>query len=230
MPSGAWVAYYRVSTARQGRSGLGLEAQQDAVLSFLNGGNWSLRAAFTEVESGANDARPQLARALAACRMYGARLVVAKLDRLSRDARFLLNLKAQGVRFVIADMPEANELTVDLFAILAEHERRVISERTKAALAAAKRRGVRLGGHPERISRAAARRGARASAEVRSSRAREAARDFGPRIADLRGAGVTSFRAIAIAFNDDAIPAPRGGAWSGVQVQRLLGRIESLER
>ena len=111
-------------------------------------------AEHTEVESGTVNARPELVRALAACRIHGATLVVAKLDRLSRDAAFLLNLKASGVRFVIAEMPEANELTVDLLAVLAQHERRVISERTKAALAVAKRRGVRLG-NPSHLDRKA---------------------------------------------------------------------------
>ena len=171
--------------------------------------------------------RPELAKALAACRRHRAQLIVAKLDRLSRDARFLLNLKAEGVKFVVADMPEANDLTVDLFAILAAHERRVISERTKAALAAAKRRGVALGGHPERISRAAARRGSRASAALRSDRADQMARDFAPRLEELRAAGVTSLRAIARALNEDSTPAPRGGEWSATQVARLLSRIRN---
>jgi DNA invertase Pin-like site-specific DNA recombinase len=159
-----------------------------------------------------------------------ATLVVAKLDRLSRDARFLLNLKAEGVRFVVADMPEANELTVDLFAILAEHERRVISERTRAALAAAKRRGVVLGGHPERIGRAAARRGSKASATLRSGRADEMVVAFAPRLDELRAAGVTSLRGLARALNEDATPAPRGGHWSASQVQRLLLRLARTDR
>lgn len=226
MASGHFVAYHRVSTSRQGRSGLGLEAQQAAVLDYLNGGRWQLKASFTEVESGGNDARPELAKALAACRMYGARLIVAKLDRLSRDARFLMNLKAQGVRFVVADMPEATDLTVDLFSILAQHERRVISERTKAALAAAKRRGTVLGGHPERISRAAARRGAAASARLRASAANEYAAAFAPQIEKLRRAGMTSLRGIAGALNADGVPAPRGGPWSAAQVRRLLTRLD----
>lgn len=225
MPSGAFVAYYRVSTVRQGRSGLGLEAQRAAVLDYLNGGRWNLKAEFTEIESGGHTARPQLAKALATCRIYGARLIVAKLDRLSRDARFLMNLKAEGVRFLIADMPEANELTVDLFAVLAQHERRVISERTKAALAAAKRRGVRLGGHPERISRAAARRGSVASATVRTGRAVADARAFAPTLEELRAAGVTSLRSMARALNERGMPAPRGGRWAAAQVQRLVARI-----
>jgi DNA invertase Pin-like site-specific DNA recombinase len=228
MATGAFVAYYRVSTVRQGRSGLGLEAQENAVLTYLNGGNWQLKASFTEVESGGNDARPELAKALAACRRFGARLIVAKLDRLSRDARFLMDLKAKGVKFLIADMPEANELTVDLFAILAEHERRVISERTKAALAAAKRRGVKLGGGPERISRAEARKGAAISAHVRQQRADEFAAAFASRISELRASGLTSLREIAGALNDGGERTQRGGSWSARQVANLLARIDAL--
>lgn len=226
MPAGTYVAYFRVSTARQGRSGLGLDAQRDAVLAYLNGGNWHLKADYTEVESGGNDARPQLAKALAACRIYGATLIVAKLDRLSRDARFLMNLKAQGVRFVIADMPEANELTVDLFSILAQHERRVISERTKAALAAAKKRGTQLGGHVERIGPAAARRGRAAAAKVRSERANAWLDDRRSMVADLIAAGEASPTQLARALNQREIPTPRGGKWSDVQARRLLERIE----
>jgi DNA invertase Pin-like site-specific DNA recombinase len=227
MASGHYVAYLRVSTARQGRSGLGLEAQEAAVLDYLNGGRWQLKATFTEVESGGNDDRPELAKALAACKMFGARLIVAKLDRLSRDARFLMNLKAKGVKFVIADMPEANELTVDLFSILAEHERRVISERTRAALAAAKRRGVKLGGGADRISKASARRGAAASANARRGAALEYAQAFAPEIERLRREGAVSLRATAAALNAEGVPAPRGGEWSATQVARLLRNLDA---
>src|SRR5437899_948305 len=147
MTEGVFVAYYRVSTKGQGRSGLGLDAQREAVRNYLNGGQGSLAEAFTEVESGKrDDDRPQLAKALQTCRVYGAKLVIAKLDRLSRDAHFLLGLEKAGVDFVAADMPHANRLTVGIMAMVADEERRAISERTKAALAAAKRRGVALGG------------------------------------------------------------------------------------
>src|SRR3982075_3391828 len=146
MGDGNFVAYYRVSTSKQGRSGLGVEAQCHSVNSFLNGGTWSLVAEFTEVESGKRNDRPQLAKALQACRVYGAKLVIAKLDRLSRDAHFLLGLEKAGVDFLAADMPHANRLTVGIMAMVADEERRMISARTKAALAAAKRRGVKLGG------------------------------------------------------------------------------------
>lgn len=146
MGAGRYIAYYRVSTARQGKSGLGLEAQRAAVLAYLNGGNWELTAEFCEVESGKTSDRPQLAAALAACRLHRATLVIAKLDRLSRDAAFLLGLQNAGVRFVAVDMPEANELVVGIMACVAQAERKMISDRTKAALAAAKVRGVKLGG------------------------------------------------------------------------------------
>lgn len=226
--AGAYVAYFRVSTARQGRSGLGLEAQRDVVLTFLNGGRWELKAEFTEIESGANSERPELAKALAACRVYQATLLVAKLDRLSRDARFLLNLKAGGVRFVVAEMPEANELTIDLLAVLAQHERRLISERTRAALAAAKRRGVKLGGTADRIPRAAARRGVQASAALRTAKATELAQAFAPTIRELQARGIVSPSALAIALNDRGMPAPRGGQWRDVQVRRLLARLAAV--
>lgn len=146
MAKGRFVAYYRVSTARQGRSGLGLEGQQAAVRSYLNGGDWILNAELTEIESGKVNDRPALMEALRICKLTGATLVIAKLDRLSRDAHFLIGLERAGVAFVAVDMPNANKLTVGIMALVAEQEREAISARTKAALAAAKARGVSLGG------------------------------------------------------------------------------------
>jgi DNA invertase Pin-like site-specific DNA recombinase len=140
-----FVAYYRVSTDRQGRSGLGLEAQQKAVMDYLNGGAWELVGGFVEVESGNKADRPELARAVDACRKHKARLVIAKLDRLSRNLAFVATLMESGVEFVAVDNPHANKLTIHILAAVAEHEREAISERTKAALAAAKARGRRLG-------------------------------------------------------------------------------------
>src|SRR5712672_3644636 len=133
MAEGKWISYLRVSTARQGRSGLGLEAQRHAVAEHLNGGDWKLIKEFVEVESGKKSARPKLAEALAACRLYGATLIIAKLDRLSRNAHFLLGLRDAGVDFVAADMPNANRLTVGIMAMVAEEEGRMISANTKAA-------------------------------------------------------------------------------------------------
>jgi DNA invertase Pin-like site-specific DNA recombinase len=134
MADGKWISYLRVSTDRQGKSGLGIEAQRSAVGDYLNGGNWSLVKEFVEVESGKRTDRPMLAEAIKACRVYGAKLVIAKLDRLSRDAHFLLGLEKAGVDFVAADMPNANRLTVGIMAMVAEEERRMISKRTKDAL------------------------------------------------------------------------------------------------
>ena len=143
---GRFVAYYRVSTDKQGESGLGLDAQRQAVMNYLNGGPWKLVAEHTEVESGKRNARPELQKALAACRRHKAKLCIAKLDRLSRNLAFIATLMDSGVEFVATDNPHANKLTIHILAAVAEHEREAISERTKAALAAAKARGKKLGG------------------------------------------------------------------------------------
>lgn len=142
-----FVSYLRASTTRQGASGLGLEAQRKAVADYLNGGDWTLLGEHVEVESGRKNDRPELLKALEHCRLTGAKLVIAKLDRLSRNAHFLIGLQEAGVPFVAADMPNANELTVGIMALVAREERKAISSRTKAALAAAKERGGKLGCH-----------------------------------------------------------------------------------
>jgi DNA invertase Pin-like site-specific DNA recombinase len=220
---GVFVAYYRVSTAKQGASGLGLEAQREAVRAFLNGGSWTLAAEFTEVESGKLNDRPELAKALQACRVYGAKLVIAKLDRLSRDAHFLLGLEKAGVDFVAADIPMANRLTVGIMAMVADEERRMISARTKAALAAAKARGKKLGGNRGVMLTETAREAGRA---VRASRADARAADLAPVIAELRERGVTTLNGIAQALTERGIPTPRGrSAWSAVQVSRVTARV-----
>lgn len=225
MASGTFVAYYRVSTAKQGASGLGLDAQRAAALGFLNGGAWMLAAEFTETESGKNNARAELAKALAACRLYGARLLIAKLDRLSRDAAFLLSLRDAGVDFVAADMPNANRLTVGIMAMVAEAEREAISARTKAALAAAKARGVKLGGRVENLGETSAK-GHTASLVVRKAKAQGRAADLAPVIAELRAEGITSLRSVAAALTAKGIPTARGAAdWSPVQVSRLLAQL-----
>jgi DNA invertase Pin-like site-specific DNA recombinase len=146
MVTGRFVAYLRVSTQRQGASGLGLETQHKAIVDYLNGGNWTLVEELVEVESGKRADRPELAKAMIACRLYGATLVIAKLDRLSRNAAFLLTLRDAGTEFVACDLPDANRLTVGVMAMVAEDEAERISARTKAALAAAKARGTQLGG------------------------------------------------------------------------------------
>ena len=187
-------------TGRQGRSGLGLEAQRKAVEDFLDGGNWQLVKEFVEVESGKNSDRPLLADAVKACRLYGAKLVIAKLDRLSRNAHFLLGLKEAGVDFVCSDMPSANRLTVGNMAMVAEEEGRMISARTKAALAAAKRRGVQLGGYNKNPKLTAKAR--KAGQEANARKAAERAADLAPVISELQAAGKTSLRAIAGGLNE----------------------------
>jgi len=141
--TGRFICYYRVSTIRQGRSGLGLEAQRDAVRSYLNGGDWQVAGEFTEIESGRRADRPELAKAFAACRLHRATLVIAKLDRLARNAAFLLGLRDSGIDFVAADMPNANRLTVGIMAMVAEDEaqRRVVNDRLRGG--ASPRGGLR---------------------------------------------------------------------------------------
>lgn len=221
MAEGRFVSYLRVSTDRQGRSGLGLEAQRKAVDDFLNGGRWKLIAEFVEIESGKRDDRPRLAEALALCRLHNAVLVIAKLDRLSRDAHFLLGLQKAGVRFVAADMPEANEMVVGIMAVVAQAERKMISTRTKAALAAAKARGKRLGKPDNLRNQEAGRAKGRAQ---RTAMVKERTKDLAPIIADIQAAGASSLRQLAAGLNERGIPTARGTRWSAVQVKRVLDR------
>ena len=230
MAEGKWISYLRVSTDRQGKSGLGIEAQRAAVAGYLNGGQWKLIKEFVEVESGKRVDRPMLEEALKACRLHGAKLVIAKLDRLSRDAHFLLGLEKADVDFVAADNPTANRLTVGILAMVAEEEGRQISIRTKAALQAAKARGKKLGGR--RLSKAdglpvtftAEMRAS--SIAARQQRADARAADVAPTIKSLQAAGATSLRAIAAKLNEAGIPTSRGaGVWSATQVARVLERF-----
>jgi DNA invertase Pin-like site-specific DNA recombinase len=220
MANGKHVAYYRVSTAKQGRSGLGLEAQRKAVSDYLNGGAWELTGEFVEVESGKVDRRPKLEQALAMCELTGATLVVAKLDRLSRNVAFLAALQDSGARFVAADMPEANELTIHIMAAVAQAERKAISRRTVEALAAAKARGVKLGG--ARGNANDLRKGPLVSAAVRGRMSKERADKVRRQIENLRVNGASSLREIASALNAAGITTSRGGSWGASQVKRIL--------
>jgi DNA invertase Pin-like site-specific DNA recombinase len=222
--AGNFVCYYRVSTQKQGRSGLGLEAQQKAVRDHLNGGNWKVVGEFTEVETGKRADRPQLAAALAACRLHGAKLIIAKLDRLARNVHFISGLMESKVDFVAVDFPQANRLTVHILAAVAEHEAKMISERTKAALAAARARGVKLGGdrHAHKLTDDARAMGR----AVIADRARQRAADIARTIQALRAAGTTSLRGIAAELNNRGIPTATGaGTWQAAQVSRLLSRL-----
>jgi DNA invertase Pin-like site-specific DNA recombinase len=221
MANGKFVAYFRVSTQKQGASGLGLEAQQEAVRMCLNGGRWKLVGEFKEVESGKRNDRPALAEALAMCRIHNATLIIAKLDRLARNVAFISNLMESGVEFTAVDFPQANRLTIHILAAVAEHEAAMISARTKAALAAVQARGVRLGGDRGNIA-AEASRGAMVSAALRSAMAAKRAADLLPAIRYAQSHGASSLREIAAVLNESGIPAARGGQWSAVQVQRVL--------
>lgn len=220
MQNGRFVAYYRVSTARQGASGLGLEAQRNSVMQFLNGGKWKMVAEFVEVESGRKADRAELRKALSACRIHAATLVVAKFDRLSRNAAFLLALRDSSVECLAVDMPDANRLTVGIMAMVAEHEAEAISTRTKEALKAAKARGVKLG-NPGNLKPEARRKGTAASAKRRSaisaSLNAEVAEQY---VQTLRDEGL-SLRAVAQNLNDRGVPARRGGPWTATQVWRV---------
>jgi len=215
MTSTRYIAYYRVSTARQGQSGLGLEAQQTAVRSFVSA-DAQIIDEFVEVESGRRNDRPKLLEALAACRRHKAVLIIAKLDRLSRNVAFVSNLMEAGVDFVAVDMPHASRLTVHILAAVAEHEREMISQRTKAALAAAKARGVRLGnpaGNPAGLEKARQRASERASERIATVQ---------QVIEEIRAAGLSSMRQIATALNSRGVESPRGGIWYPGTVRRVI--------
>ncbi|WP_439523036.1 recombinase family protein [Marivita sp.] len=225
-PNPKLVAYERVSTARQGRSGLGLEAQRKAIEDYADAKSATILARFTEIESGRKNDRPELEKALQLARLTGATLVIAKLDRLSRNAAFLLTLQASGVRFLAVDMPEANDLTVGIMALVAQQEREAISRRTKEALAAAKARGVKLG-NPN--GAAALRRAGQDGQALRKTvydNVDAFAESLVPLLRDIREQGRTSLRAIATELNAKGIRTRRGGRWHVSTVRNLIARID----
>jgi DNA invertase Pin-like site-specific DNA recombinase len=222
MANGKFVAYHRVSTAQQGTSGLGLDAQKEAVRSYLDGGRWKMVDEVTEIESGKRNDRPALARALSLCRLHKATLIIAKLDRLARNVNFISNLMESTVEFTAVDFPTANRLTVHILAAVAEHEAQMISTRTKDALRAARARGVKLGTRNPMLIARYAEKGSRASAIARATLARVRAADILPVINTLQADGVTTLWRIAETLNERGIPAPRGGSWSPMQVSRVI--------
>ncbi len=225
-PNHKLVAYERVSTARQGRSGLGLEAQRKAIEDYADAKSATILARFTEIESGRKNVRPELDKALQLARLTGATLVIAKLDRLSRNAAFLLTLRDSGVSFVAVDMPEANDLTVGIMALVAQQEREAISRRTKEALAAARARGVKLG-NPN--GAAALRRAGQDGQALRKTvydNADAFAESLVPLLRNIREQGCTSLRAIATELNAKGIRTRRGGRWHVSTVRNLIARID----
>lgn len=213
----AFVSYIRVSTKSQGASGLGLEAQAAAVRAYVDQAGGEIVENFLEIESGAKDDRPALAQALAYCRRTKATLLIAKLDRLGRSVRFVSTVMDSGVEFRAVDNPHATRLTLHILAAVAEHEREAIAARTRAALAAAKARGVRLGAPDPKI-------GAERSRAVRGSKAAQRAENIAPLIASIRAAGVTSLREIAAALNARGVRSPAGSQWYAASVARVEQR------
>ena len=223
MVEGKFVAYFRVSTQKQGVNGLGMDAQRETVRQFLSNGG-ALVGEFVEVETGkganALAKRPQLAAALALCKKTGAKLLIAKLDRLARNVHFVSGLMESKVKFVACDMPEANDLTIHVMAAFAEHEAKRISQRTKEGLAAAKARGVVLG--------AAGAENLRRNVLERQKAALSKAENLKPLLTALKSQGL-SLRSIVGALNASGVTTAQGGSWSLVQLQRVLKLISSVE-
>jgi len=213
-----YVAYYRVSTKKQGQSGLGLDAQKMQVHSFTKGCTDCILAEFTEIESGKVDDRTELKKAMAMAKAEGAVLLIAKLDRLSRNAGFIFALRDSGVQFVCADMPEANTLTIGIFAVMAQHEREIISSRTKAGLQAAKARGTKLGTPANLTKKARVK-----AVKVRTEKAKAGNMQAAELIKLYRSNGLT-YRAIVEKLNASGYKTNRGNKWALSSVKVLDAR------
>jgi len=222
------IAYIRVSTQKQGQSGLGLEGQQAAIERFCAAEGYEVTKIFTEIETAkgadALDRRPQLKTALKRAALYRCPIVVAKLDRLSRDVAFISGLMAQGVPFIVAEIPNADPFMLHIYAAVAEQERTKISERTKAALAAAKARGVKLGNpHGPKPFTAEVR---QQGIEAQRQRANERARQLSHVLDEIAREGVTSANGIANVLNERGIPTARGGKWTAHSVINVRARLK----
>lgn len=219
--TGNFVGYYRVSTQKQGLSGLGLQAQREAVAQYLNGGAWKLLAEFTEVETGKGSnalaKRPELQKAIAYAKRHKATLVIAKLDRLARNVHFVSSLMESKVDFLCCDMPSATPLTIHILAAVAEDEAKRISQRTKAALAQAKKNGKKLG-NPQLAETLNA---------PRIERADEFAESMRPILSAFKASGLSQ-RTMVNELNRKGIKSARGGQWSLIQLQRTFHRIHLL--
>ncbi len=225
MSSQRFISYYRVSTDKQGKSGLGLEAQREAVSVFINTGGHTLAKEFTEVESGKDNNRTQLNEALRLCKLTNSKLLIAKLDRLSRNVAFLATLMETKVGFVCCDIPEANELTLHIMSAVAQDERKRISDRTKAALKAAKARGTKLG-NPNILK--VRNKDTTKAIERRSQIASQSANELIPIIDNIRSEGSTSLREIAAELNQLGIKTARGSEWKATSVSRIISRAHEM--
>jgi DNA invertase Pin-like site-specific DNA recombinase len=211
-----FVAYYRVSTEKQGKSGLGLEAQEYTVKKYISSVNGELSMEFKEIESGGKSKREELLEAIAFCKKHKCKLIIAKLDRLSRDIEFIAKLQKSNLDFICADMPEANKLTINLMAVMAQHEREMISKRTKEALAAAKARGVKLG------NKGNLKRGR----QIQVEKANEFANTIWEIIEPMWNSGMSQ-QEIADRLNRNGVKTARDGRWSRNQLYRVIQRVEA---
>lgn len=213
-----YISYLRVSTGKQAASGLGLESQQTIIRDFIAKNGGELLREVIEIESGRKDNRPELQKALSLCRKHNAVLLLPKLDRLSRSVAFVSGLMSSGIKFTLCDMPDATDFTLHIYSAVAQEERRLISERTKNALAAAKARGVKLG----------------ANGRILACNNYAAAIDFAeglrPEIEELRASGYRTCQSLCDELNRLQIPTFRGGStqWHVPQVHKLLKRLESI--
>ena len=212
-----FVAYFRVSTQKQGKSGLGLEAQEKAVNDYINGGDWEIVSSFVELESGRKSQRPELTKALKTCRKHQAVLIIAKLDRLARNVAFISNLMESRVPFIAVDRPNASPFELHIYAAMAEEEARQISERTKAALAATKARGVKLGNPQPELAQ-----------KARIRIANDFANSVYPIVEELHATGLHSLRALARGLEARGVLTPRGKQhWTATGVRNFLIRVET---
>lgn len=219
---GRFISYIRVSTLKQGRSGLGEEAQRATIQETATRNGWTVLQEFKEIESGKIDDRPQLRKALEACKRTGARLLVAKLDRLSRDVAFVAGLMKTKAEFVACDMPEANTFSIHIMSAMAQYERELISKRTKDALQAAKARGKKLG--KNNLTQEGASKGAAESRKIRQAKADEYAARMKPIIEELQNQGL-NLNQIARRMMENGELTPRGGAiWTPTTVKNVLAR------
>ena len=224
MANGKFISYCRVSTQQQGASGLGLEAQKKAISDYLNGGAWELLGEYVEIESGKKNDRPELKAALEHCEVTGSTLIIAKLDRLARNVKFIATLMDSTVEFVAVDFPQANRLTVHILAAVAEHEAKMISERTKNALAAAKARGKVLGS-PQNLTSSGQAKGAAAGNKRTQEKADAFAVKISPHIKPLVQQGL-NLSQIAKTLNERRIQTARGttGTWTAQAVKNVMAR------
>lgn len=222
-----YVCYFRVSTKKQGKSKLGLLAQEDAINKFVSRKNGSIIKTFTEVESGKNENRPELNKAIDHCIITNSILLIAKLDRLARSVHFVSSLMRSGVEFIACDNEHANKLTIHILASIAEYEREIIGTRIKEALKQAKLRGTKLGvSGKKNLTEDGRKKGIINSRTKRTNNADEFAQKIRPVIQDIHNSGITTLKGVSSELNNRNIRTSRSGQWSASSVSRVLKRLD----